>query len=43
MEIEKLQQMLREAIEEDYEDYQIDVNRVECKIGNKIYNYPLLS
>lgn len=43
MELQKLQLMLHEAIEDDYEDYQIVVDRIECKIGNKVYNYPLLS
>ncbi|XP_037048846.1 U6 snRNA phosphodiesterase [Bradysia coprophila] len=42
-EIDKLQQMLNEAIEDDCDDYQFVVNRIECKIGNKIYDYPLLS
>lgn len=43
MEIEKLQRLLLDAIDDDYEDYQIVVNRIECKIGNKVYNFPLLS
>lgn len=41
-EIGRLQLMLNEAIEDDCDDYQFFVNRIECKIGNKIYDYPLL-
>lgn len=43
LQLKKLEQLLLEAIEDDYEDYQIAVNRIECKVGNKVYNYPLLS
>lgn len=43
LEMQKLQAMLFEAIEEDYEDYRIVVDQIECKIGNKICNYPLPS
>lgn len=41
--IDKLKQLLCDAIEDDYEDYQIVVNRIDCKVGNKVYSYPLLS
>lgn len=42
-EIGKLQRMVNEAIEDDCDDYQFVVNRIECKIGNKIHEYSLLS
>lgn len=34
-------QMVVEAIAKDPEAFQIIVDKIECKIGNKFYSFPL--
>lgn len=36
-----LQTLLNNAITSDYEEFQISLQNIECKIGKQIYNFPL--